>query len=303
MKENHDNKWFQQLFGDYTGEPASSSSSLSTTLDCACTDYNYGDLSKLNKKCVEKFYKIGSKSIKCNHRKRVSSAINNSCDNEISLEATSCREIDNENNSLIVTHSSTNLDNCLSIENNCQINDCLSLEKTTTTTESTEMSTTDANNCLMFSNSYNYYDVVSMFSILLTICYCCLFFDTFFYYILFLTTIASIICTMNYHVFIKLKFFLIHALNTIKFCYFNGSFYTVSLLAALFSLFLAIIFFKLFLLFFSFFYYIMPKSKYFYLKSLLYDIVSFDYPESIEFHDKYYYCFQNSNGNDDYEAC
>jgi hypothetical protein len=236
---SNDENWLKQFYSDYNTD------NIDSNYDqvCSCRDYNYADLSILNKKYIQKFYKIGSKSLKCNHY----------CENEQTKESL-CKSIESE-----------------TYEND----DCLIIQKTNNV-ESREHD-------LFFKSNLNI-----LFISLIIISFCLIFIQI--SYLLFIITILISIFIVSQNILLHKKI-LIEQLNLIKMRYFYGNFYLFYLTLALISLLITKVLLSIFLYFFSVFYFIIPKSEYFYLSNLLAHLISFDYPELVEYHEKYYFCY------------
>jgi hypothetical protein len=259
--ENNTSNWLKKFCEDFN---------CSNDTKCTCEVnrcYNHDNLKKLNKKHIENFYKIGSKSIKCDHHVK----------NDYYHV---CKKVSNStiSNSHIIDNSST-------IEHEIVITKCPN----------------EVDRSTFFMKLLK--NLKQRYSTLIIITFLFLFlknetiFEIIFIknseIIFLISFIILVIIFNNSQVFKKQKCYIIKTLKMIKCRYFNDNLCLFSLSAIGFGIISIRILFKIFLNFCNCFYYIIPKSKYFYLSNIIGHIISFDYPELIEYHDKYFYGIPN----------
>ena len=251
-----DKNWLKQFFNDYNTDNSKFDNQGGI---CSCKNYKYGDLSNLNRNYIEKFYKIGSKSIKCNHN---------------------CVEHENRDENISLCKRSPSLLNSV----NNKSDDCLS---NSLIIQNTDDSTRDQNEDVSLKSNLNHLSILSLIIIGFYLIFIQIPSDFLF------VILIIVFIFISSQIFFKYKCFFIQTLNMIKICYFRDNFYLFYVAFTLFSLIIVKILLSLFLYFFSLFYFIIPKSRYFYLSNLLGHLISFDYPELIEYHEKYYFCYED----------
>ena len=238
-------------------------SSNAETCDCSAENlsdcYQYYNLDKIDRKFIEKFHRIGLRSLKCNCNKNeeIKAFQNESCDND-----------NNMNTSISESEECLEL---IPIECNNEIPLIKSLNK---------------------RNSIPVLIFITLSILLLRNGF---FFEGFLFKSSQFWQLISLILTAIFFInkikrFENQRNFLCKTFCMIKICYFNDNKYLFLLSLCSFSLIVTRVLLKIFITFCSCFYYIIPKSRYYYLSNILGHLISFDYPELIEYHDRFFFC-------------